>query len=201
VEKKVKDKSGEISLLARILAALLIVPALGACSEKADVGNNGQQRKSIPAEGALVSLTLTGYNYTNRHIDHFSVNSNGGGNLYVSSPTSGGGGSVCCVSYIVGVKKWRILVNWQTDACTYNNRVFSNGRRGYEIYRYFTETEVDVDPSIPNRPNYLEVHFYPDGHLEAMVTEQSSAPRLSLPREREDKTPYRTCPNDERPED
>lgn len=48
-----------------------------------------------------VGLTLSGYNYTNRYIDQFSVNGIGGGNLHVSTVTSGGT-NVCCFSYTPG---------------------------------------------------------------------------------------------------
>ena len=32
-----------------------------------------------------VSLTLHGYNYTNRYIDSYSINGQGGGNLFLST--------------------------------------------------------------------------------------------------------------------
>jgi hypothetical protein len=200
-EIKLKKSARPLDTVIRCFATLLLVPALGACSEREESMKGLQTREPPPAEGTKVQLELTGYNYTNRSIGQFSVNSNGGGNVHVSSPTSGGGGSVCCVTYIVGIKKWRVLVRWQTGACTYNNEVDGNGERSFEVYRYFKESEIDVDPVIPSRPNILEVHFYPDGHLEAAITEESSAPRLRLPKERESKLPYRRCPNDARPEE
>lgn len=180
-------------------AALVAMGVLGACTHLEQAIASQPREQAIPPDGAKVELALTGYNYTNRHIEQFRVNATGGGNLYVSSPTSGGGGTACCVSYIIGAKKWRVRVRWQTDACTFNNETFSNGEQDYEVFRYFKEVEVDVSPAIPARPNFFEVHFYPDGHVEAAVTEQGSRPRLLLPKEREDKTPYRRCPNDERP--
>jgi hypothetical protein len=179
---------------------LLILLSLGACSENgATIGKS--KRARVPTNGAKVELTLTGYNYTTRYIDHFSVNSNGGGNLYVSSPTSGGGGSTCCVTYIVGVPRWKVLVRWQADACSYDHVTTSNGENFYDIYRYFKEAEVEVDRPFATRPNNFEVHFYPDGHIEAAVTEGDSAPRLKLEKEREDKALYKQCPNDKRPEE
>jgi hypothetical protein len=45
------------------------------------------------------ALAIVGYNYTERYIDSFHVNGQGGGNLYVSGPTAGGGSSACCVSW------------------------------------------------------------------------------------------------------
>jgi hypothetical protein len=187
--------------LSKCLMALILVPVLAACSEDGNGKGTGGAKKAeaIPSSGTSVELALTGYNYTNREIGNFSVNSTGGGNVHVSSPTSGGGGSACCVAYTVGAKKWRVLVRWQTDACSYNNEIYSNGERGFEVYHYFKETELDVHPAVADRPQNLEVHFYQDGHLEAAITEEESVPRLKLPKEREDKSPYRKCPNDERP--
>jgi hypothetical protein len=70
-------------------------------------------------DGERVNLTITGFNYTSRYIDEFSVNGQGGGNLYVSGPTSGGGGSICCVSYVKGAAAPRIIVRWQSGGCMY----------------------------------------------------------------------------------
>lgn len=177
---------------------ILAVQPLTACN--AHEGTPATTQATQPV-GTPVSLTLTGYNYTNRYIDQFSVNGNGGGNLFVSGPNGGGGGSVCCVDYIIGVDKWKLTVRWQADACTYNNSKYEDGRRRYRIHSVFKEVEIPIDPKIPNRPRYLEVHFYPDGHVEAALTENSSPPRLQLESERADKSPFRQCPNDKRPEE
>jgi hypothetical protein len=40
---------------------------------------------------------------------------------------------------------------------------------------------VEVGPPFPADPQNFEVHFYPDGHVEAAVTRWSSAPRIKLP--------------------
>lgn len=186
--------------LRRILLCLILLAfqSLTACNARE--GSSSAKDLARPA-GSWVSLTLTGYNYTNRYIDDFSVNGNGGGNLFVSSPRGGGGGSVCCVDYITGIDDWKVIVRWQSDACTFNNSKYEDGRRRYQIHSFFKEVEVQVDRKIPSKPRYLEVHFYPDGHVEATLTETSSLPRLKLESERADKTPYRQCPNDERPEE
>ncbi|WP_409033040.1 DUF3304 domain-containing protein [Janthinobacterium sp. CG_23.3] len=76
-----------------------------------------------PRIGNTVSLTITGYNYTNRYIDDFYVGSSGGGNLYVSSSNGGGGSSVCCASYVIGATLWKPIVRWQVGGCTYNHVV------------------------------------------------------------------------------
>lgn len=171
--------------------------ALIACSERS-IAMDAEDGSAVPAIGTWVDLTLTGYNYTNRHIDRFSVNANAGGNLHVSSPTGGGGGSMCCVRYLVGAKPWQLRIRWQSDACVYT-RTYSDGEQDEEIHYYFQERQIVLDKAIADRPNYLEVHFFPDGHVEAAVTEDSSPPRLRLSKEREDKSPYRKCQNGKRP--
>lgn len=190
----------ENSMLRRtlIFLILLIFQSLSACNAREGSSNGGEV---VKPSGTWVSLTLTGYNYTNRYINQFSVNGSGGGNLFVSSPRGGGGGSVCCVDYITGIDDWKVIVRWQSDACTFNNSKDEDGQRSYQIHSIFKEVEVQVSPKIPSNPRYLEVHFYPDGHVEAALTENSSSPRLRLESERADKTPYRQCPNDERPEE
>jgi hypothetical protein len=37
-------------------------------------------------------------------------------------------------------------------------------------------------PPIPAKPEYFEVHFYQDGHIEVAVTETDSPPRIVLGR-------------------
>lgn len=75
----------------------------------------GDVRASSTDSGP-VSLALVGYNYTDRYIDTFSVDGQGGSNLFVSSPTSGGGGSVCCATYWPGLKDYKVKVRWQSGA-------------------------------------------------------------------------------------
>lgn len=173
----------------RWLCLLFVVPALLACKGKLE----SAQSESI------VSLSLTGYNYTNRYIDDFSFDGLGGGNLFVSGPNGGGGGSVCCVRYVVGADAWTADIRWQVDACTYGERTFSDGTKHHDIHRIYKEAKVKIDPRIPANPKYLEVHFYPDGHVEAAMTQESSAPRLALSKDREDKSQFKQCPNDREP--
>lgn len=52
--------------------------------------------------GKRIELALTGYNYTDRYIDQFEVDGQGGGNIAVSGPNTAGNGSSCCVSYRSG---------------------------------------------------------------------------------------------------
>lgn len=180
---------------------MLIVLFFSACKARTSEANGiDQPRKKAPI-GTVIGLTLYGYNYTNRYIDEFSVDGVGGGNLFVSGESSGGGKSTCCVSYITGPGDWKVKVRWQTDACTYDERTWSNGEKHSDIYSYFKEADVLVDPHVPDHPAYFEVHFYPDGHVEAAITEHASPPRLKLSKSREDRSLYRQCPNDKKPKE
>jgi hypothetical protein len=145
-----------------------------------------------------VGLTLSGYNYTNRYIDQFYVNGIGGGNLHVSTATSGGT-NVCCFSYTPGTPAPKtVTVKWQHGACKYKETKEST--YAY-THPFFKTVEVPVAPNVPAKPDYFEVHFYPDGHVEAAITEQQSGGRLHLDVAREDRSDYPRCPNDEKPKD
>ena len=182
------------------LLVLLVLPTLAACKDQIAMEGKGTVNEP-PRKGAHVGLSLTGFNYTNRYIDQFSADGQGGGNLYVSTPSGGGGGSVCCVSYFIGQSAWKAKIRWQSGACTYNNRIDTDGKRLYEIYSYFKEVDVLVDPAIPKDPKYFEVHFYPDGHVEAAIAETGSRPRLVLNKEREDNSLFKQCQNDKKPKE
>lgn len=128
------------------------------------------------------SLLLQGYNYTDHYIDSFTVNGQGGGNIYESSPTSGGGGSVCCVSWQPGSKlPVKIRVRWTASYCTkFIQTKFGDYDQRQDIFK---EQEAWISQAVDKEPRALEVHFYPDGHIEAAVTSGDSPPRLKLPRD------------------
>jgi hypothetical protein len=180
---------------------LVILPACHAQSPKPVIDEIPAVTEEPPLKapmGTRIELALTGYNYTNRYIDQFDVDGQGGGNIYVSGPGTAGSGSACCVSYRSGAKARKVKIRWQTDACTYNERT-SGGEKFSDTYSYFKEIEVQVDPSIPDFPRYFEVHIYPDGHVEAAITEHESRARLVLSKEREDNSDFPRCPNDKKP--
>ncbi|MES2319322.1 MAG: DUF3304 domain-containing protein [Pseudomonadota bacterium] len=183
-----------------LLACVLMMSPLSAC-KNSQVGNSASEAKGIPEKIEAVNLAITGYNYTDRYINDFSVNGNSGGNIYVSNPTGGGGGSSCCATYVNGDKAWKVKVEWQIGGCTFDNSVNDDGSLVYSIYPYYKEVEVQIDPQVSNNPKYLEVHFYPDGHIEAAVTENRSAPRMVLEKSREDRTSRLVkCPDGRRPQ-
>jgi len=174
----------------------LLWPALAGCQPR-DVA------QSVPLhyEPRRVSLGVTGYNYTNREISDFSVNGHGGGNLEVSSPTSGGGGTVCCVPHVVTNNQRIVTVRWQSGACYYHVKSTISDEIHEHIHWFYKEAEVKIEPPMTQNPQYMEVHFYPDGSIKAAVSEHAGGPRLKLPKEREDRTSYPRCPNDKEPID
>lgn len=181
----------------RYLAVAMLL-ALCACG-KAASSQAGSGQSSAYEESRPISLALVGYNYTNRYIDTFSVNSQGGGNLYISSPTSGGGGTVCCVRYWPGAGEYKVKVRWQSGACYYRVRASDSDEVYKRLHSFYKETEVNVTDHAGTRGRYMEVHFYPNGTVQAAVTADASMPRLSLSKEREDNSRYPRCPNDEKP--
>jgi hypothetical protein len=179
------------------LFLLLMMSALSSCKAQS------KDKESVAAKvpmGTKIALTLTGYNYTNRYIDTFSVDGAGGGNLFVSDDTNGGGKSACCVSYRTGARARKVIVRWQADACTFDEYADSAGIKHHEIHSFFKEVEVQIEPRIPDQPRYFEVHFFSDGHVEAAITEHESPSRLILTKDREDRSHYPRCPNGKKPE-
>ena len=126
------------------------------------------------------ALTIYGYNYTNRYIDQFYVDGQGGGNLDVSTPTSSGGGRTCCVGWTDGTSlPQTVTVKWVVSACM-KRATNSNGESREVPVHTFKEAVVELTQVVPSNPHYFEVHFYPDGHLEVTVTAMASEPRLKL---------------------
>lgn len=187
-------------LAQRWLPLVLSLSALGAC--KGDSAADSYSEESVaPRVGSRVQLGLTGYNYTNQYIKSFSVDGQGGGNVNVSSPNGGGGGTACCIGWNVGANLQTATVRWEVNSCHYDERKGSDGRLFSDIFYYFKEMEVPVDSSNARNPAFMEVHFYPDGRVEAVVTGESSPPRLKLSADREVERPRKLCPGGKRPVD
>lgn len=49
-------------------------------------------------------------------------------------------------------------------------------------------------------PRYFEVHIYPDDHVEAMIAEQKSDPRLISRKDKEIDSDYKRCHDGKVPE-
>jgi hypothetical protein len=188
-------KDWHVKLAAAAVTLGLAFPALVGCTPQPD------DAQTNTARDEPVMLAISGYNYTNRHIGSFSVNGQGGGNIFVSTPTSGGGGRTCCVLYTPGRMVRKVTVRWQAGGCLYHNKVTYSNQVYEALHPFFKERVVVVDDNVPPDPQNLEVHFYPDGSIRANISSETSLPRLQLPAEREDKTRYPRCPNDRRPAD
>lgn len=180
----------------RFWLGLAMFSAVCGCSRAAVPANSVQMPPDDPVE---ISLALVGYNYTDRYIDSFTVDGKGGGNLAVSSFNSGGGGSVCCITYWPGLEVYKVKVRWQHGACFYRVRSRTSGEVFDELHSFYKEMEVVVDGSSAKKPANFEVHFYPDGTVQAAVTDSISMPRLSLSKQREDKARYPRCPDEQKP--
>jgi hypothetical protein len=125
-------------------------------------------------------LAIVGYNYTDRAIADFSVNGQGGSNVELSTLGAGGGKESCCVvmSRDVKVPFW-IEIKYQMDALE-----AYPPRRTIEPSDPYKTEKIEVEGPVPSDPWYLEIHFYPNGHIEAAVSGRDgpSPPRLNLKR-------------------
>ena len=126
-------------------------------------------------------LGIIGYNYTDRAIDRFSVNGQSGGDIGVSSPTSGGGGTVCCVLF-PKTHKWpvQVLVRWQSGGC----RVWDKGRKSGHNRYFYKEKIVNLENGTKTYPFYLEAHFFKNDEVRVRIVNDSEPPLLQLPEER-----------------
>lgn len=172
----------------------------------AGVSNHSDQRAvpslAMDAYGMSDALMIQGYNYTNDYIDSFTVNGQGGGNLFVSGPSSGGGKSVCCISYTPGMPlPIRLKVRWVGAYCMeYETSPY--GRTNSYRRSLWRESEAQAIDLSEGRPRALEVHIFPDGRIEAAITRGHSRPRLILPEDDQGGRPgvkniYSDCTNDQ----
>ena len=106
-------------------------------------------------------VTIYGYNYTNRAFGSIEVNGHGGGPVSVSTPTAGGGSHTCCGSVFAPTTfPIPYTIKWTQED---------------DIW---CEQTVMLPPVQVLEPKYIEVHFYPDGHIELAATEDFSEPRI-----------------------
>ena len=132
------------------LACLLGLLLLGAC--------NSQDTRSV---------TVIGYNYTERPIYTFSVNGVGASNLFAKQKY-GGGKDSWCIDITVGQP---VEIKWLYDT---TEKQYLAGLR--EENR---STTVIVPPPTVPEAEYLEVHFYPDHHVELVLVKSPGNARWS----------------------
>ena len=147
-----------------------------------------------------VSLDLVAYNYTNQHIQDYQVNGESGGIIRISSPTSGGSGSVCCISLPLG-KYDTILVEvrWQVGGCVFTEKNPIDGNLVKNVHYYYKQAELLLPNPHLADPKHLETHFYPDGSVQVMITDEMTFPRLSLREDRLQHIEFPRCQHDEKP--
>lgn len=143
----------------KLLSATLAALVLAACQE------------GPKAEPKM--LDITGYNYTDRYIDRFSVNGQGGGNVLLSDDADGGGKTACCIVWRPGTAlPVTMRVEW-----TYGERW--NHVRGVKLQEAeFHQAEAELKGPIPEKPTVFAVHFYPDNTVQVEVAEDYPKPRL-----------------------
>ena len=101
------------------------------------------------------TVTLAGYDYTDRPIGWYSVDGAGGGNMFAGF-LGGGGKWACCADVTVGKP---VHIEW----------TFHTTRAQYDAGMRMEDHELTVtvpkpEGSVP--PKYLEVHFYSKDHIE-----------------------------------
>lgn len=138
----------------------LLLPALASCED------------SKP-----VMLGITAYNYTDRYIDNFSVGGQGGSNVFLSTTTSGGGKTACCISY----NPRRPLPIQMKVEWTWGRLEDSTGK----VIKpdEHAEAMAELRGPIPPEPRDLEVHFMPDRTVQLRITARPSEPMLIIDRQ------------------
>lgn len=153
-----------------IFSFLLATSLVGGCDAKSAAQQAREQAAREPVMSDVTkfrefSLTIYGYNYTDSGLGNFEVNGRGGGNLSVSSLSGGGGSSACCAAlYTPLPPNHKVHVKWTRHA------------------NIWCEADVPFRGPVPSNAEYLEVHFYRDGHIEIAATPDASPPRLRLER-------------------
>ena len=180
----------------RVVVGFWLLLTLSACDGRfrAPSGTD-TARESL--QSVQRELAIVGYNYTAKYIDSFDVGPVGGGNIHLSSETGGGGGIVCCYVFHRDVGPRTVNVKWPESICRYNVRTFSNGATSSEFHDNLRNISVEIATPIPDHPQFLEIHFYPDGTVQAAITEALSPPRIILSKSRGKPTPI--CPNNIKP--
>lgn len=154
-----KPRKSVVGLVKKMLTVNFAALALTACQKT--------------PEDEPQMLAITGYNYTDRYIDGFSVNGQGGSNVLLSDDSDGGGKTTCCIVWRPGTAlPVPMLVEW-----TYGE---NQDLRTGQIYkpRETHRVEVELKGPAPKNPTVFAVHFYPDNTVQVEVAEDYPKPRL-----------------------
>ncbi|QNA90175.1 DUF3304 domain-containing protein [Massilia sp. Dwa41.01b] len=152
-------------------------------------------------EGRYISLGLIGYNYTNREIESYTVDGAGGGYIRLSSPSSGGSGTACCVRILRNATvPMQVHIRWQAGGCVYLIKDDYTDATDEVVHYFYKERLVPLEDLASGGPEYLETHFYPSGEVKAMLTSAISRPKLQLLKSRLDDSRFPRCKNDVKPE-
>lgn len=181
----------------RTVAMFWLLLVLSACDGASKPIPGGTDASRGTPQSVRSELAIVGYNYTEKYIDSFDVGPVGGGNIHLSSETGGGGGIVCRYVFHRDVGLRAINVKWQESICKYNVRTFSNGAMSSDFHDKLRKISVEIATPVPDHPQFLEIHFYPDGTVQAAITEALSAPRIILSKSRGKPMPI--CPNNIKP--
>lgn len=150
------------------LISLTSLAILSACTTR-NIGSYSHEQ-DYNADTFLrepISLGINGFNYTDVAIDSFSVNSVWGGNIYVSTPTSGGGGTTCCYTlHTLSSQPVPINIKWMR----YTNQK-----------QHWCRRTITYAGLVPANPTDLNVHFMPDGEIEIDITNGPSTLKIALP--------------------
>jgi hypothetical protein len=160
---------------------LALVGALSACSRQPEASAPRAAPKGEAEANANLALAIMGYNYTDRYIDSFTVNGQGGGNLFLSTPTEAGGKSTCCVNWWPGTAlPTQVRVRWVGAYCK-ERRTNSDGETRDWTRGLWKEATAELRGPIPADPRFIEVHIYPNDTVEVAITQRTSPPRLQRP--------------------
>ncbi|WP_161783184.1 DUF3304 domain-containing protein [Massilia sp. BSC265] len=141
-----------------------------------------------------------GYNYTNRVIESYTVDYVSGGDIKLSSVTSGGGGVSCCFEYYPDLgEKLLVKVRWQVDGCTYVLRNPVTNATADVRHLYYQEKMVEVERKTKGVPEFVETHIFPNGSVKVFLTAEMSSPILRLDATRTDRSSFPRCKNGKRP--
>ncbi|MFO1251141.1 MAG: DUF3304 domain-containing protein [Inhella sp.] len=153
---------------------------VGSALQGTEAAQTAAAPASAPAKhGKHHLLAISGYNYTDRIIDGFSVNGQGGGNIPLTVRSSRPSGSVCCVGWLDGSALPRkVTVQWVSGYCMRPHKLDGDKTLIRELL--WSITEATLEGPVPQDPKNFEVHFYRNGRVEVAITHESSLPRVLL---------------------